>query len=338
VIKPADLSTGAGGAVAGLCLAFAPAMAHAETGETAAMGETGESAPPEQAGSIVPLALQTEGPAEPAVSVIVTSISAQSTSGASEAQEIAASTDPAASGGASDLAQQLANPVASLIQVPVQTNFDFGIGPDDGMRMTTNIQPVIPVPVNDDWNVISRTIVPVIYQEDITAPDSSQFGLGDTVQSFFFSPKELGDSGIIWGAGPVVLVPTGTSAALSSKKWGVGPTGVVLKQAGPWSIGMLVNQIWSIAGDDNRPDASLGFAQPFVSYVTKDMVTYSSSLDVTYDWINDSASIPLNVGISKLIPGKVPISVGGGARYYIETPAGGPDWGLRVSVSLLFPQ
>lgn len=244
----------------------------------------------------------------------------------------------AAGGGGDDLAQQLQNPVASLISVPVQANADFGIGPDDGFRLTTNVQPVVPIAVNENWNVISRTIVPIVYQSDITAPGQSQFGLGDTVQSFFFSPKEVGSSGIIWGAGPVFLIPTGTEGALSGKKWGAGPTGVLLKQSGPLSVGILVNQIWSFAGDDARGDISVGLAQPFVSYVNKDLVTYSASFDVSQDWINDTTTIPINLGISKLIKGKQPLSIGGGVRYYVEKPTGGPDWGLRLTVTLLFPQ
>ncbi|MDF0546570.1 hypothetical protein PX699_29895 [Sphingobium sp. H39-3-25] len=244
--------------------------------------------------------------------------------------------ETAASGDA--LAQQLQNPVASLIQVPIQNNVDFNIGPEDGLRVTTNIQPVVPVPLNERWNIVSRTILPVIYQSDVTGAGKNQFGLGDTVQSFFFSPKLVGESGIIWGAGPVFLLPTGTRHDLSGKKWGVGPTGVVLKQAGPWTYGMLVNQIWSVAGSDAREDQSLGFAQPFVSYVNKDLVTYSASMDINYDWIADQATIPISLGISKLIKGQQPISIGAGVRYYIEKPMGGPDWGVKISVTLLFPQ
>ncbi|WP_349512989.1 hypothetical protein [Erythrobacter sp. NFXS35] len=253
-----------------------------------------------------------------------------------EAPVVVASGEDASSG--SDLAQQLQNPVASLIQVPIQNNIDFGIGPDDGFRITSNVQPVVPMSVNSKWNVISRTITPIIYQQDVTAPGASQFGLGDTVQSFFFSPKEIGSSGIIWGAGPVFLLPTGTQAALSGEKFGAGPTAVVLKQMGPWSVGLLVNQIWSIAGDSGRGDVNQGFAQPFASYVTKDLVTYSAGLDISQDWENDLTTIPVNLGISKLIPGKRPLSIGGGVRYYVEKPEGGPDWGLRLSIALLSPQ
>ena len=153
-----------------------------------------------------------------------------------------------------DLAKQLSNPVSSLISVPFQFNIDHDIGPDDaGDRMTLNIQPVIPIELNADWNVISRTILPVIDQQDIAPGAGDQFGLGDTVQSFFLSPKAPTASGWIWGAGPVFLLPTGTDDLLGSDQWGLGPTGVALKQVGPWTYGGLVNHIWSVAGDDDRP-------------------------------------------------------------------------------------
>jgi len=157
-----------------------------------------------------------------------------------------------------DLAKELANPIASLITVPFQFNYDFDVGPRDaGQRLTINVQPVVPIPLNDDWNMIVRTIVPIISQEDIFPGAGSQSGLGDTTQSFFFSPKRPGPSGIIWGIGPAFLYPTGTDDLLGSGKWGAGPTAVVLKQSGGWTIGKLANQIWSFAGDPDRPPVSV---------------------------------------------------------------------------------
>ena len=159
-----------------------------------------------------------------------------------------------------DLAKRLSNPVSSLISVPFQFNIDHDIGPDDaGDRMTLNFQPVVPLTLNDDWNVISRTILPVIDQQDIYPGAGDQFGLGDTVQSFFFSPKAPTVSGWIWGAGPVFLLPTGTDELLGSDQWGVGPTGVALKQVGSWTYGGLANHIWSVAGDDDRGDVNSTF-------------------------------------------------------------------------------
>lgn len=135
-----------------------------------------------------------------------------------------------------DLAMQLANPIASLSSVPFQSNWERGIGPQgEGDRYRMNLQPVVPFDLGPDWNLITRVIVPVVSQEDVFPGAGSQFGLGDTLASLFFSPKRPTAGGMLWGAGPVFLVPTGTDDLLTGKKWGLGPTGVVLTQAGPWT-------------------------------------------------------------------------------------------------------
>lgn len=240
----------------------------------------------------------------------------------------------------SDLAKKLSNPVASLISVPFQFNYDSGYGPSDGSRTVLNIQPVIPISINDNWNVISRTIMPVIWQNDIAGDSGSQFGLGDITQSFFFSPKEPGPSGIIWGAGPVFLLPTATDTALGSGKWGLGPTVVMLKQDGPWTYGALANHIWSVAGQSDRPDISSTFLQPFISYTTPDAWTFTLNTESTYDWKNDQWSVPINFSVAKLVKfGEQPVSFQVGARYWAEAPDNGPNgWGLRAGITFLFPK
>jgi len=240
---------------------------------------------------------------------------------------------------AAELAKKLSNPIASLISLPLQNNFDWGGGPnDDGFRYTLAVQPVIPFSLNEDWNVISRTILPYVYQENIIGT-SSQSGLADTVQSLFFSPVNPTKGGWIWGAGPVLQIPTATDDLLGEEKWGAGPTGVILKQQGPWSFGVLANHIWSFAGEDGRADVNRTFLQPFVSYTTKTFTTFGANTESSYDWEGSQWSVPINASVQQLLKiGKQPVAFQLGGRYYVEGPSGGPEWGLRFQVTLLFPK
>jgi hypothetical protein len=240
-----------------------------------------------------------------------------------------------------DLAKQLSNPVAALISVPFQLNYDQDIGASDqGERWTLNIQPVIPVDLNDDWNLISRTILPLTSQDDVNGSGTSQSGSGDIVQSVFFSPKEPSASGWIWGVGPAFLLPTGSDNALTADKWGVGPTGVALKQENGWTYGALFNHIWSVAGDDNRDDINSTFLQPFLSYTTKDAWTYSVNTESTYNWKTRQWTVPINGLVSKVTRfGDQLVSIGGGIRYWADGPDSAAEGlGFRLIVTLLYPK
>lgn len=239
-----------------------------------------------------------------------------------------------------DLAKKLSNPIASLISVPFQLNHDHGYGPLDGDKTTLNIQPVIPISLNADWNLISRTILPVTYQDDIAGPSGSQFGLGDVVQSFFLSPSKPTEGGLIWGAGPVFLIPTATDDLLGGEKWGAGPTVVALKQDGPWTYGALANHIWSFAGNEDRNDISNTFVQPFLSYTTPTAWTFALNTESTYDWKAKEWSVPINLTVSKLVRvNEQPISVTGGLRYWAAAPDNGPEGlGFRLGLTFLFPK
>lgn len=211
---------------------------------------------------------------------------------------------------ASELAQELTNPIADLITLPIQMNLDRSIGPaDDGTKLTTNVQPVIPFDIGENWNLITRTIVPVIYQDDLYPGAGSQLGLGDINLSLFFSPKQSTTGGLVWGAGPVVLLPTASDDLVGGKKWGAGPAAVGLMLKGRWTMGMLANHIWSFAGDDKRADISNAFAQPFVAYTWPSAWTVSIQSETSYDWKSEQWSVPVNVALVKL--GKVPVSLQG---------------------------
>lgn len=239
-----------------------------------------------------------------------------------------------------DLAKKLSNPISSVISVPFVYNYDENIGPvDGGKRSTINIQPVIPFSLNDDWNLISRTIIPLVDQQDIFPGAGHQTGLGDTLQNFFFSPKEPTESGLIWGVGPIFLLPTATDELLGGEKWGAGPTGVALVQSGPWTIGALANHVWSFAGDSNRPDVNSSFVQPFLSYTTPEAWTFSLNAESTYNWNTDDWAVPIKAQISKLVViNNQPISIGGGFRYWANSATNGPEgWGATININFLFP-
>ena len=240
---------------------------------------------------------------------------------------------------ADELAKKLSNPLAAMISVPLQSNFDFGAGEDNGFAYTLNIQPVIPISINDDWNMISRTILPIAYRDYLPPPDGDTFGLGDITQSLFISPKAPGPSGITWGAGPVFLIPTATDDFLGTGKFGIGPTAVVLKQTGPWTVGALANHIWSVAGDDDREDVNSTFLQPFVAYALGHGTTLNLNTETTYDWIADQWTVPINFGVSQVFNiGKQAMSIQVGGKYYAEKPEGGPDWGIRTTLTFIIPE
>jgi hypothetical protein len=241
---------------------------------------------------------------------------------------------------AEDLAKKLSNPVASLISVPLQYNYDQDIGTANGHKSFINVQPVIPFTLNKDWNLISRTILPIVDQTNIAGPSGSQSGIGDTVQSFFFSPKEPTTGGLIWGAGPVLLLPTASDSRLGGEKWGLGPTGVMLAQRGPWTMGALGNHIWSVGGDGSRADVSATFIQPFITYTTKTATTVGLNTESTYNWKAENWSVPINLTVAQLMKfGKQPVQLGAGVRYWADSPAGGPEgWGFRLILTFLFPK
>lgn len=236
---------------------------------------------------------------------------------------------------AEELAKKLSNPVASMISFPLQNNLDVRIGKYNGFKLTLNIQPVIPVSLSRGLNLINRIILPVVSQYDIDSKGSFQSGLSDAVISNFFSPAK---SEIIWGIGPVFLVPTATDELLGTEKFGMGPTGVILKQTKSTTIGALVNQIWSVAGKENRNDVSQLYVNPFFSLNYKSGATITFNFEYSRNWENETAFgtiTPTFSAVTKI--GNQPLSVGFAPRMIIYSNSR-PAYGMRGILTLVFPK
>jgi hypothetical protein len=254
---------------------------------------------------------------------------------------IAASASVARADDAEELAKKLSNPVADLISIPFQFNYNGGIGPqENGSQWYVNVQPVIPITLNDNWNLISRTILPIIYQNDVFPGAGQQFGTGDITQSFFLSPSQPWH-GIIWGIGPVFGIPTASDDLLGSDKFSVGPTGVALWQGSGWTIGALANQLWSVAGPSGGEEVNATFLQPFISYTTHDAWSFTLNTESTYNWTAHEWSVPINAQVAKIVKfGKLPVQLFAGIRYWAASPddAGPTGWGARWGLTVLLPK
>jgi hypothetical protein len=240
---------------------------------------------------------------------------------------------------AEELAKKLSNPVASLISVPFQNNMDLGIGQYNGSKNTLNFQPVIPVGLTSKFNLISRFIIPIVSQYNVTGEGTQQSGLSDAVVSAWVSPAEA-KNGLTWGVGPVFLVPIATNDFLGTKKFGVGPTALVLKQTNGWTFGALVNQIWSVAGNADRADVNQMFVQPFLSYNWKSGAGLGGNAEITQNWEGNTTSVFINPtvsGVTKL--GKQTVSLAIGPRIQVAAPENSKaDFGVRAAITFVFPK
>jgi len=257
----------------------------------------------------------------------------------------AGSAAPTATAGSSDadLAKQLSNPLASLVSVPFQFNWEQGVGYQDGTRTILNVQPVVPFTLNDKWNLIGRWIMPFVSQPPLAPGSTSSYGLSDILFSAFFSPRET-KSGLIWGVGPALSLPMTSDPNIGSGQWSAGPTIVILKESGHWTYGVLANQLWSFqaTSDADRAKVDKTFIQPFLAYNTPHAVTFTVQSEATYD--HEAASgqkwtVPINFLVTKVSRfGPFPFQMGGGWGYFVDSPDIGPDRKIRVVFSILLPR
>jgi len=241
---------------------------------------------------------------------------------------------------AAELAKKLNNPVASLISVPLEYNKDSNIGPSEsGEVWTFKASPVVPFDISDDWNLIARSIITYVDQ-DIPDYGLNESGLSDIAVQLFFSPKAPTASGIIWGVGPILLLDTASEDSLGTGKWGAGPTGVILKQMGPWTVGGLAYYLVDVGGDSDRADVEQLFLQPFLSYNfdAKNSVTAQAEItrdmeaDETNAYFIGSYNRMFKLG-NQLFQGRV------GFRHWLDQAPDGPDsTELMLRLTMLFPK
>jgi hypothetical protein len=241
----------------------------------------------------------------------------------------------------SAIAKQAQNPIASLISVPFQNNLNFGVGPKDGEQNVLDIQPVVPFHLSDDWNLISRTIVPVIYEPYISPTTGNATGLGDAQIALYLSPATPKDS-IIWGVGPAIAFPTATERYLGQGKFSAGLSAVVLTIRGPWLIGLLATDSTSVTGESDRPDVHQFLAQPFVNFNFPRGWYLASSPIITANWKASSDerwTVPLGGGGGKILRiGKQRLNAYVQVFDNVVHPHDAGNWTLRAQVQLLFPK
>ncbi len=241
---------------------------------------------------------------------------------------------------ASDLAKKLQNPIGDLISVPFQNNTNFGVGPHGGAQDILNIQPVIPIHVNDQWNVITRTILPIVWNPDLSPAPSVPVGTGPTTFSAFLSPRNP-SNGWLWGVGPVVQIPTISNATIGSSVWGGGPTAVLVYMNGPIVAGAIANNLWSFGGTHGPGGNSYNnfLVQPFFNYNFGEGWYVTTSPIITADWETAGTkwTVPVGGGAGRVIKiGKLPINLDATGYYNLVTPEYGADWQLRTQVALIF--
>ena len=243
---------------------------------------------------------------------------------------------PPGSDAMAEIAKDLANPVANLVSMPFQNNWDYDLGTTKGTLYTLNVQPVVPIDLDEKYMLITRTIVPYVSYPPLVPGTPGAGGLSDTQLSVFLSTRET-VKGWILGAGPVLLFPTATSEYTGTGKWSAGPTIIVGRQEKGWTYGLLANQTWSFAGPESRKSVNSLFLEPFLMYTTKTYTTFGVFSETAYDFVGDSWKVPIDAMLSQmlLLAGQ-PFSVAVGGRYWAETPAGGPDWGFRLNLTLIF--
>jgi hypothetical protein len=242
---------------------------------------------------------------------------------------------------ATELARKTQNPVSDLISVPFENNANFNAGPDDKVLNVLNIKPVVPLKLNDEWNLINRAIIPLISQPGVDGtPVGRKNGLGDITYQGFFSPNPK-PGGMIWGVGPQIQIPTHTNSRLGNQRWAAGANFVVLDMKGKTVKGFLLSQIWDVTNSKDE-DISMMTLQPFYNYnfgkgwyaVTNPVITANWEADGSDQW-----TVPIGGGVGKVTHwGKQAVNLRLEAFGNVVRPTNGSDYNIQFTMQFMFPK
>jgi hypothetical protein len=237
------------------------------------------------------------------------------------------------------LAKELVDPLSELASLDFQNDIDGDLARDqEGLRYTLTVRPILPIDIGEDWLLITRTEIPVIYQRNALGKDTgSDFGLGDILQQFYLSPKS--SSEVKYGIGPAWLWPSATRDVLGREKWAVGPAAAISVESDGLTLGVLTHHFWSFAGSRTRDDVNQTTIQPFAALTFPKGTTVLVQAEVEYDWHDDRWTVPLIAGVSQVLKfSDQAVSIGIDGKYWVEGPSTAPDWGIRVVLTFIFPR
>lgn len=243
---------------------------------------------------------------------------------------------------AEELAKLAQNRIGNFINLPFQNNTNLNFGPDKGTQNILNLQPVIPIAIDEDWNIITRTILPVISNPSLGSGDSTTSGIGDLQLTAFLAPARPGH--LIWGVGPILQAPANSNAELGNRNWGLRPSFVVLHvdQGQPWVYGVLVNNVWSLTSNRQGGSYNNGLVQPFVNFNVADGSYLVSAPIIAADWNAPGSqrwTVPLGGGVGKIFHfGALPVNAQPSAYYNVVRPDSGPNWQIRAQAQFMFPK
>ncbi len=208
---------------------------------------------------------------------------------------------PAPASDQAALAKAAANPIANMISLPFQFNFNFDQGPYERYGTVMNFEPVLPFRLSKTWNVVTRTIIPIIQKPYMLSETGSTSGIGNTNFNAFFVPQSIGI--FTYGFGLTMNIPTATDPALGGDAFGIGPTIVFLFMPGKWVLGATAGWTMAYKSPDGTDALNSLFAQYFITVNLKKGWFINTSPTITANFNapeGEEWTVPVGAGFGKI--------------------------------------